>query len=80
MERYGNKTEGRSFCLKVLENPSLKIHTEVLKINYLKYNELKRKDSNMENLDKNELWANLIRVIKGSVTAIIITLILLFIF
>lgn len=34
----------------------------------------------MENLDKNELWANLIRVVKGSVTAIIITLILLFIF
>lgn len=34
----------------------------------------------MENLDKNELSANLIRVLKGSITSIIITLILLFIF
>lgn len=34
----------------------------------------------MENLDKNEISANLIRVVKGSITAIIITLILLFIF
>lgn len=34
----------------------------------------------MENLDKSELSANLIRIIKGSITAIIITLILLFIF
>jgi len=34
----------------------------------------------MENLDKNEISANLIRVVKGSVTAIIITLILLFVF
>lgn len=34
----------------------------------------------MENLDKNELSTNFIRIIKGSVTAIIITLILLFIF
>lgn len=34
----------------------------------------------MENLDKNELSSNLIRIIKGSITAIIITLILLFIF
>ena len=34
----------------------------------------------MENLDKNELSANLIRILKGSITAIVITLILLFIF
>ena len=34
----------------------------------------------MENLDKSELSANLIRVLKGSITSIIITLILLFIF
>lgn len=34
----------------------------------------------MENLDKNEVMQNFIRIIKGSVTAIIITLILLFIF
>ena len=34
----------------------------------------------MENLDKSELSANFIRIIKGSITAIIITLILLFIF
>lgn len=34
----------------------------------------------MENLDKNEVMQNFIRIIKGSVTAIITTLILLFIF
>lgn len=34
----------------------------------------------MENLDKNELSANLIRIVKGSIAAIVITLILLFIF
>lgn len=34
----------------------------------------------MENLDKNELSKNIIRIIKGSVTAIIITLFLLLIF
>ena len=34
----------------------------------------------MENLNKNEISANLIRIVKGSATAIIITLILLFIF
>ena len=34
----------------------------------------------MENLDKNELSSNLIRIVKGSITAIVITLILLFIF
>lgn len=34
----------------------------------------------MENLDKNEVMQNFIRIIKGSVAAIIITLILLFIF
>lgn len=34
----------------------------------------------MENLDKNELSSNLIRIVKGSITSIIITLILLFIF
>ncbi len=34
----------------------------------------------MENLDKSEISANLIRVVKGSITAIIITLILLFVF
>lgn len=34
----------------------------------------------MENLDKNKLSANLIRIVKGSVTSIIITLILFFIF
>ena len=34
----------------------------------------------MENLDKNQLSTNFIRIIKGSITAIIITLILLFIF
>ena len=34
----------------------------------------------MENLNKKEISANLIRIVKGSITAIIITLILLFIF
>ena len=34
----------------------------------------------MENLDKNEIMQNFTRILKGSVTAIIITLILLFIF
>ena len=34
----------------------------------------------MENLDKNEIIQNVIRITKGSVTAIILTLILLFIF
>jgi len=34
----------------------------------------------MENLDKSELSQNLIRILKGSITSIIITLILLFIF
>lgn len=34
----------------------------------------------MENLDKNELSSNLIRIIKGSIASIVITLILLFIF
>lgn len=34
----------------------------------------------MESLDKNEISANLIRIVKGSITAIISTLILLFIF
>lgn len=34
----------------------------------------------MENLDKNEIMQNFIRIIKGSVTAIILTLILLFVF
>ena len=34
----------------------------------------------MENLDKNELSTNLIRIVKGSITAIIVTLILLFVF
>lgn len=34
----------------------------------------------MENLDKNEVMQNFIRIIKGGVTAIITTLILLFIF
>lgn len=34
----------------------------------------------MENLNKNEIMQNIIRIIKGSITAIVITLILLFIF
>ncbi len=34
----------------------------------------------MENLNKNEITQNFIRIIKGSITAIVITLILLFIF
>lgn len=34
----------------------------------------------MENLDKNEWKQNLIRIVKGSIVAIIITLILLFLF
>lgn len=34
----------------------------------------------MENLDKNELSTNLIRIVKGSIASIIITLLLLFIF
>lgn len=34
----------------------------------------------MENLDKNEMKENLIRIVKGSIVAIIITLILLFLF
>ncbi|NLC87335.1 MAG: TIGR04086 family membrane protein [Clostridiaceae bacterium] len=34
----------------------------------------------MENLDKNELKQNTIRILKGSITSIILTLILLFVF
>jgi len=34
----------------------------------------------MENLDKNEMRQNFIRIVKGSITAIILTLILLFVF
>lgn len=34
----------------------------------------------MENLNKNELSSNLIRIVKGSITSIVITLILLFVF
>lgn len=33
----------------------------------------------MDNLDKNNIWINLRRILKGSITAIIITFILLFI-
>lgn len=47
-----------------------------------KANRMKKKGRNrkMENLDKKECKENLIRVVKGSIVAIIITLILLFIF
>ena len=40
----------------------------------------KGRDGNVENLDKNEWKQNLIRIVKGSIVAIIITLILLFLF
>ena len=51
-----------------------------VKKSYSFYDFYERNDKIMENFDKKELSTNLMRIVKGSIISIIITLLLLFIF